>query len=117
MQMKWPDLDSCNFVAGRTATEQDLMEGRAAFLLKSGNELFSTPLEIDIPQYALHINKSNNEETSGIIIQAEKTDDGQELVGFIPVHSQAPVTTSLHEFRLLGKSTPHIKLSVISPWL
>lgn len=102
--MKWPDLNSCKFVTGRTATEQDLMEGKATFLLKSGNETLSTPLEIEIPQYALHINKSNNEETPGIIIQAEKTCDGQELVGFIPAHSQAPVTTSLHEFRLLGKT-------------
>jgi len=114
--MKWPDLDSCNFVAGRTATEQDIMEGKAAFLLKSGNEIFGTPLKIDIPQYALHINKHNNEETPGIIIQAEKTSDGQKLAGFIPVHSQAPVTSSLHEFRLLGKSKPPTKEpAIISP--
>ncbi|HHI92244.1 MAG TPA: hypothetical protein ENK04_01845 [Gammaproteobacteria bacterium] len=114
--MKWPDLNSCKFVTGRTATEQDLMEGKATFLLKSGNETLSTPLEIEIPQYALHINKSNNEETPGIIIQAEKTCDGQELVGFIPAHSQAPVTTSLHEFRLLGKTNHPSKLNVISPY-
>ena len=107
--MKWPDLNSCNFIAGRTATEQDIIEGKAAFLLKSGNEILGTPLEIEIPQYALHINKNNNEETPGIIIQAEKADDGLELAGFVPVHSQAPVTTLLHEFRLLGKNKPHIK--------
>ncbi len=107
--MKWPNLDSCRFIAGRIATERDIMEGKAAFLLKSGNEILSTPLDIEIPQYALHINQHNNEETPGVIIQAEKTVDGQKLVGFIPVHSQIPVTTSLHEFRLLGTRKPSIK--------
>jgi len=107
--MKWPDLNNYCFIAGRTATEQDILERKATFLLKSGNETLSTALEIDIPQYALHINKHNDEETPGVIIQAEKVTDGPELVGFIPVHSQIPVTAPLHEFRLLGKNKPPVK--------
>lgn len=103
--MDYPDLSKYGYIAGRCATEQDVIEGRAAFLLQSGDISQSTPLNIEIPQYAIHIDPYSLEETAGVIIQAEQIDD-QQLAGFIPFNSGVPITTSLSEFKLLGRVKP-----------
>lgn len=103
--MEWPDLDSFGYVAGRAANEQDVMAGKAAFLLQSGDETLGTPVDITIPQYALHIDAASQTETPGVIIQAEEA-NGEQLAGFIPFHTEVPIATSLREFRLLGQNKP-----------
>lgn len=105
--MEWPDLNSYGYVAGRAADEQDVMAGNAAFLLRSGDKSLSTPMDIAVPQYALHIDDSSQTETPGIIIQAEEA-NGQQLVGFVPFHTEVPITTSLQEFKLLGQNKPAV---------
>jgi hypothetical protein len=105
MQMEYPDLNSYGYVSGRAATEQDVMEGKAAFILKCGEDELGTPLDIDVPQYAIHVDPYSLEETPGVIIQAEEANE-QQLVGFIPFNSEVPITTALQEFRLLGRSKP-----------
>ena len=104
--MDYPDLSKYGFITGRCATEQDVIEGRAAFLLQSGDTAQSSPLNIEIPQYAIHIDPYSLEETPGVLIQAEQIDD-QQLAGFIPFNSEVPITTSLSEFKLLGTAKPN----------
>jgi hypothetical protein len=103
--MEWPDLNSYGYVSGRAANEHDVMAGNAVFLLQSGDEVLSTPMDIEVPQYALHIDMVNDMETLGIIIQAEEV-NGQQLVGFVPFDTEVPITTALQEFKLLGQNKP-----------
>ncbi len=52
--INWPDLSEIAHVKGRTATEEDINEGRAAFRLPSeGGEIRGYPLDLEIPKYAL----------------------------------------------------------------
>src|SRR5438477_12849922 len=79
----WPDLPSSGFVLGRVATISDVKAGNAAFAAvgKHGERL-STPVAIDIPQYALHI--EGNKRSPVIVIQAEDTPAGK-TIGFKPI--------------------------------
>ncbi len=101
----WPDLKTVKFVAGRAATDTDVSEDRAVFVLKSGETPIGRPLDISIPQYAIHIDGETKQRTPCVLIQAEKAGetkycgcrsiaDGKYLVGL------------LGEFELLGKNVP-----------
>ena len=100
--INWPDLKKIGHIKGRLATEEDIKAGNAVFILQSD----AAPLDIKIPQYALHINKKTGQETPGVIIQAEEADQGQKVVGFLPVNSNKYLAALLHEFKLLGTRKP-----------
>jgi hypothetical protein len=76
----WPDLPNHGYVSGRTSTVADVKAGNAAFAaLGKNGEGLSTPLQMKIPQYALHLDKGV--EVPIIVIQAENTPDG-ETIGY-----------------------------------
>lgn len=102
---QWPPLDEYKFVSGRPATAADFRAGSAAFLLESKEVSAGSPLQIDLPQYAYHIDVETGTKTAVVIIQAEKLDEktyigaeiistGQQLLGFIA------------EFEFLGNEVP-----------
>ena len=101
----WPDLKKIGHTKGRLATEKDIKDGSAVFVLQSG----AAPIDIEIPQYALHINKKTGVETPGVIIQAEQADQGQKVVGFAPIGSSKFLAALFHEFELLGTKKPKEK--------
>ncbi|OHC90991.1 MAG: hypothetical protein A3J87_04915 [Sideroxydans sp. RIFOXYB12_FULL_59_6] len=101
----WPQLETVKFVTGRSAVEEDVSEGRAVFVLKSGEKPIGHSIEMVIPQYAFHVDAETKEKTPCVLIQAEEADgrkyggcrsvlDGSYLVGFIS------------EFDLLGTKLP-----------
>lgn len=97
-EVKWPELPSVGFISGRAATQKDLEAGNAVFVSQVGEVVIGTPLKIEIPQYAYHL--ENGKKTPVIIVQAEvaknntiigaRNLNGGELVGL------------LNEFELLG---------------
>ncbi len=106
-QIDWPDLSSFCYVKGRSATEEDINAGCAVFMLQSEDgQLNGRPMDIDIPQYAIHINEESGEETPGVIIQAEEAAHGPQAIGFVPLNSSEFQVGLLQEFRLLGTSKP-----------
>lgn len=101
----WPDLKTVKFIAGRAATEKDVSEDRAVFVLKSGDTPIGRPLGIPVPQYAIHVDGETKKRTPCILIQAEQAGetkyggcrsvaDGTYLVGLIG------------EFELFGNNAP-----------
>lgn len=99
----WPDLPKTCFVKGRPATEDDLTKGCAAFVIKVQGKV--SPLDIEIPQYAIHVEDGTGKETRVIIIQAEEG-QGIQTVGFIIVGTSSMGASLLREVRLLGTKKP-----------
>lgn len=100
--MPWPDLSTIKFVSERAATEEDINQGAAVFLLQSGDENIGKPLNIEIPQYAIHIDGETGEKSNVVVIQAEEA-NGQKVVGAINIDSNDHMVGLLNEFELLGK--------------
>ena len=71
----WPDLPDTCFVSGRSATSQDVDTGCAAFLINVKGKAAGTPIKLDIPQYAMHVDEGTGKETPVILIQAEENGD------------------------------------------
>ena len=52
----WPALSSVAVISGRVATEDDVKAGHAVFVARDGDgNLIGTPLDIQLPQYAVHV--------------------------------------------------------------
>ncbi len=102
--VSWPPLPESGFITGRPATDADVAAGRAGFSAVADGEVIGQPIDIDIPQYAFHLDAASGRRTPGVIIQAEeargsrmatmRTTTGEYLVGL------------LWEFELLGTDTP-----------
>jgi hypothetical protein len=100
---EWPALPEQEFVAGRRATEEDFMQGRAVFWIKGhGHEV--EPYEIAIPQYVIWREQAGDVGTRAILIQAEKTIDGV-MVGLCDLDGGHRLCT-LPELELLGVERP-----------
>jgi hypothetical protein len=101
----WPDLSTIKYVSERPATEEDINAGAAVFLLQSEGVNIGIPINIDIPQYAIHTDGETGEKSNVIIIQAEEA-NGQRLIGALIVGSNEFLAGFFNEFKLLGKSRP-----------
>ncbi|MGY2293010.1 hypothetical protein ACW9H6_25255 [Pseudomonas sp. SDO528_S397] len=101
----WPDLPTTCFISGRSATNADLDSGCAAFLINVKGQAAGTPIALQIPQYALHIDETSGKETPVIIIQAEENGDIK-AVGYKELGTQQLGAALLREVRLLGTKKP-----------
>jgi hypothetical protein len=98
----WPPLPAKGFVSGRPATDQDVADGNAVFVLKTHGIYFGKPVNMIIPQYAYL--KRGDKPVPVIVIQAEQERsikifgvrglDGEEFVAKEP------------ELQLLGAQPP-----------
>jgi hypothetical protein len=104
-RIDWPPLPQTCFVKGRPATEDDAKKGCAAFVIKAQGKRAGIPLNIDIPQYAIHIEDGSGKETPVVVIQAEEN-SGIQAVGYKVVGSSAVGASLLRELRLLGTKKP-----------
>lgn len=102
----WPDLPKTCYVSGRAATVADVKAGCAVFVASSNGKLIGKPLDIEIPQYAIHTDKKTGRKTRVIIIQAESA-QGMKLVGYRAIGSKRKAVDSLGSLRLLGGNKPH----------
>jgi hypothetical protein len=80
-EQQWGPIDLKNwrktpFTEGRSATDDDVTLGRAAFAV--GGE----PVELDLPSCAIVREEGVGEETPVILIQAERLEDGTVAVGY-----------------------------------
>src|SRR5271163_4873719 len=66
----WPTLPAKGFISGRAATDQDVADGNAIFVLKVYGTPVGKPLEIVIPQYA-YLTKGGGKPARVVVIQAE----------------------------------------------
>ncbi|MHA6574125.1 hypothetical protein [Pseudomonas yamanorum] len=101
----WPDLPDTCFVSGRSATSQDVDTGCAAFLINVKGKPAGTPIKLDIPQYAMHIDEGTGKETPVILIQAEENGDVK-AVGYKELGTGQLGAALLREVRLLGTKKP-----------
>nr|WP_245229120.1 hypothetical protein [Pseudomonas sp. PvP025] len=101
----WPDLPQSCFVSGRSATNEDVDSGCAAFLINVKGKAAGTPIALDIPQYAMHMDETSGKETPVIIIQAEENGDVK-AVGYRELGTDQLGAALLREVRLLGTQKP-----------
>jgi hypothetical protein len=103
----WPELSTIKFVSQRAATEADINEGAAVFLLQSEGVNIGSPMSLDIPLYAIHTDGETGEKSNVVIIQAEEAND-QRVIGALIVGSNEFMAGLENEFTLLGKSKPEL---------
>ncbi|QOQ72956.1 hypothetical protein IMF22_15640 [Pseudomonas poae] len=101
----WPDLPKSCFVSGRSATSADVDTGCAAFLINVQGKAAGTPIKLDIPQYAVHVDEATGKETPVIIIQAEENGEIK-AVGYKELGTDQLGAALLREVRLLGTQKP-----------
>jgi hypothetical protein len=101
----WPDLPKTCFVSGRSATSVDVDSGCAAFLINVKGKAAGTPIKLDIPQYAMHVDETTGKETPVILIQAEENGEVK-AVGYRELGTDQLGAALLREVRLLGTQKP-----------
>ena len=101
----WPDLPQTCFVSGRSATGTDVDTGCAAFLINVKGQPAGTPIKLDIPQYAMHVDEASGKETPVIIIQAEENGEVK-AVGYRELGTDQLGAALLREVKLLGTQKP-----------
>jgi hypothetical protein len=104
LEIMWPPLPKTGFISGRTASEKDIGDGNAAFVIRSKEcGIVGRPIPIDIPQYAFHIDERGTR-TPCILIQAET--DGVKLLAAAQYFDGTSCVHMLWEFVLLGHIPP-----------
>ena len=101
----WPDLSTIKYVAQRSATESDINDGAAVFILQTEGVPIGTPLDINVPQYAIHTDENSGEKTNVVIIQAEEA-NGQQVFGALIFDTNEYMAGLSNEFELLGQTAP-----------
>jgi hypothetical protein len=102
----WPDLSKFPSLRNHVATQDEVNAGRAVFILQGRNGPIGKPIDMELPQYAYHIDKAKGTKTPGIIIQAEEA-KGQKLIGFVALPDETHMVAMLEEFELLGIRRPN----------
>jgi hypothetical protein len=97
----WPALPTRGFVTGRAATQQDMADGDAVFVAEVGGQIVGEPLDITVPQYAIHIDHEAGVGKRVIVLQAERA-GGIEMIGYVELETDAYGVATAAEFELLG---------------
>lgn len=98
----WPPLPS-EFVAGRTATEEDVKAGRAIFVAGVRNGPPSEPLPIEVPQYARC--EVEGRTFRAIVMQAELAAE-IEMLGLRDIDAGKNTISVRSSCQLLGQNPP-----------
>ena len=94
-------IKSGNFVTGRPATQDDVQSSKAVFSGKPSG----TPFNIEVPQYAWHVDQNDKTKTLHFIIQGEEN-AGLKVIGAINVEDGSLLAALDWEFELLGQCPP-----------
>jgi hypothetical protein len=100
----WPPLPTTGFISGRAATDKDVTDGNAVFVLKAYGVYFGKPMDVVIPQYA-YLTKRGKQTVPVIVIQAE-VGGGIKLFG-VRTLDGAKSTARDYEVKLLGTKPPN----------
>lgn len=107
-KMTWPSLTQFSATTGRAATAKDVDNGSAVFVLSNSGKPIGTPINIVLPQYALHVDSETGVKTPCIVIQAEQA-NGQKLIGAYLLPEMELFAGLYSEFVLLGTNIPTTK--------
>ncbi|WP_105053686.1 hypothetical protein [Psychrosphaera saromensis] len=99
--MLWPPLSDYKYTSGRQATEDDINSGAAVFMLQIEGKSIGRPIDLLIPQYAVHIDQETGERSNVIVIQAEENDESQ-VIGAINIKTNEYLAALKYEFEFLG---------------
>ena len=99
----WPALPVAGFLSGRPATDKDVHDGNAIFVLKSDNIIIGKSLPIAIPQYA-YLTENGGPMEPVIVVQAEEA-NGIKLFGYRDRGGKEGVAAET-DLRLLGQRPP-----------
>ena len=99
----WPPLPTTGFITGRAATDKDVTDGNAVFVLKAYGIYFGKPLDDAIPQYG-YLTKGGKK-VPVIVIQAE-IGKGIKLYGVRGLDGDKSVARD-YELQLLGVKPPN----------
>jgi len=97
----WPALPTRGFITGRAATQQDMADGEAVFVAEVGGRIVGVPLDITVPQYAIHIDHEAGIGKRVIVLQAERA-SGIEMIGYVELETNAYGVGTAAEFEFLG---------------
>jgi len=101
----WLELPKDCFVRLRPATQANAKRGCAALVIENAGVTGGTPLDIQIPQYAWHIDQPSGKRTAVILIKAEEI-SGIKAVGYREVGAPSLGAALLSEMILLGTDKP-----------
>mgnify|MGYP001292097093 CR=1 FL=1 len=99
----WPPLPTSGFMFGRAATDKDVADGNAVFVLEAYGIHFGKPIDIVIPQYA-YLTKRNEKPVPVIVVQAE-VGKGIKVFGVRGLDGDKS-TVRDYELQLLGTKPP-----------
>ena len=98
----WPALPTTGFISGRPATDKDVSDGNAVFVLRAYGIAFGKPLDVTIPQY--YLTKRGQQAVPVIVMQAEQG-KGIRIFGLRGLDGKT-ATARESELRLLGTRPP-----------
>ncbi|ACB63708.1 hypothetical protein BamMC406_1217 [Burkholderia ambifaria MC40-6] len=101
----WPELPKTCFVSQRPANVEDVRKGCAAFLIGGPERSVGMPLNVQIPEYAYHVDSASGKKTPVILLQAEEH-SSIKAVGYREVGTSSIGAALLSEMQLLGTSKP-----------
>jgi hypothetical protein len=99
----WPPLPTTGFTSGRAATDKDVADGNAVFVLRAYGVAFGKPLDVTIPQYA-YLTKNGRQKLPVIVVQAEEG-KGIKIFGIRDFDGKT-ATAKQSELQLLGTHPP-----------
>ena len=97
----WPALPTRGFIAGRAATQQDMADGDAVFVAEVAGQIVGVPLDITVPQFAIHIDFEAGVGKRVIVLQAERA-SGIDMIGYVELETDAYGVGTAAEFEFLG---------------
>ena len=80
-----------------------MQAGNAVFVAEVGGQAIGKPLDIQVPQFALHTDEPTHTRARVIIDQAEQAGDLQ-MIGYLDIGTGGYGVGTLPEFELLGSS-------------
>ena len=105
--MTWPTLPKMGFIAGSSATVDDVNRGSAIFCQQADDAEPSEPFNVEVPQYAIW-HEADVGDVPAILVQAERhisDPDGEAVFGLRTLDGFEVVANS-SEVSLLGERVP-----------
>jgi hypothetical protein len=105
----WPDLKEFPSFRHRLATQDDITAGHAAFLVPGPggprDAPIGTPLDVEVPQYAYHVDRASGSKAPGILMQAIEV-HGTKIGAIMSIGDRKFSIATMDEFELLGTKPP-----------
>jgi len=105
-EVSWPALSEFKSTSHKAATTSEVSAGAAVFVLQDAGKPIGHPIDIELPQYAFHVDADSGEKRPCVVIQAEEA-RGQRLIGAYVLPERTLLAGFYNEFQLLGTSPPH----------